>query len=172
MPYTTVNSLLKQTHPDLSAAEAHGIATGMLCVNRQTTPAYWLDALLEPTTSPSDAEPLLVRLFEETRRLLASDSFEFALLLPDDEQPLPERLLALKDWCHGFLFGTGCGQPNTALSNDTQSILRDVAEFTKLDTAAEGEEDESAFVEITEYLKSSVLLFREELGDDSGRALH
>ena len=42
-------------------------------------------------------------------------------------------------------------------------ILRDIAEFTKLDTDVEDENDENDFVEITEYLRPAVLLLRDEL---------
>jgi len=135
MPYSTVNSLLQTTHPDLNAAEAHGIAAGMLCVNGQTTFAYWLNELLDQDQTLSvEASQLLGRLFEETRRLLASEEFEFTLLLPDDDELLSDRVLALKNWCQGFLFGTGCGQISRRLSKDAQDILKDISEFTKLDS--------------------------------------
>ena len=42
-------------------------------------------------------------------------------------------------------------------------ILKDISEFTKLDTQVEGEEDEAAFVELTEYLRSAVFLLKAEL---------
>ena len=51
---------------------------------------------------------------------------------------------------------------------DVREILKDITEFTKLDANAEGEEDERALVEITEYLRSAVLLLRDELGESSG----
>ncbi|MDD2724615.1 MAG: UPF0149 family protein [Methylovulum sp.] len=159
--------------PDLNAAEAHGMAAGLLCVNPQTTSAYWLEELLDEGQSlQAEASQLLVRLFEETRRLLASESFEFDLLLPDDDELLSGRLLALKSWCQGFLFGIGCGQIRKALGGDAQSILKDVAEFTRLDTNAEGEEDEAAFAEITEYLRSAVMLLRDELEDERDTTIH
>lgn len=173
MPYTTINSLLAQNNPDLNAAEAHGIAAGMLCVNNKTKAEYWLGELLDQEQPlPAEANQLLTRLFEETRRLLVSDDFEFDLLLPNDDELLSVRLMALKSWCQGFLFGTGCGQINKSLSHDAQGILKDVAEFTKLDTDAEGEEDEAAFVEITEYLRSAVVLLREELDAEQNSTLH
>ena len=111
---------------------------------------------------------LLVRLFEETRRLLASDEFEFDLLLPEDDAPLSDQVEALKSWCRGFLFGVGSGAAATNWSNDVREILKDITEFTKLDANAEGEEDERALGEITEYLRPAVLLLRDELGESSG----
>jgi uncharacterized protein YgfB (UPF0149 family) len=52
-------------------------------------------------------------------------------------------------------------------SKEAREILKDIAEFTKLDVDAKGEEDEQAFMEITEYLRSAVLLLRDELGSSS-----
>jgi uncharacterized protein YgfB (UPF0149 family) len=164
MAYPTVNTLLEQNNPDLTAAEAHGVASGLLCVNGKATSAFWLAELLdEAKPLQTQDRQLLSRLFEETRNLLASDEFEFNLFLPDDDESLSDRLLALKNWCQGFLFGVGSAQITAALNTEAQGILRDISEFTKLDTDAEGEEDENAYTEITEYLRSAVMLLRTEL---------
>ena len=50
-------------------------------------------------------------------------------------------------------------------SRDAQDILKDITEFTKLDTNTEDEdeEDEVALMELIEYLRSAVLLLRDEL---------
>ena len=169
MAYNACNAIIEQIDAEFSAAEAHGMATGMLCVNEQTESASWLAELLHNSSSVIDENKnMLARLFEETRRLLASDEFEFDLFLPEDDASLIEQVEALKNWCRGFLFGVGS---STAVSNwpkDVREILKDIAEFTKLDANVEGEEDERAFVEITEYLRSAVLLLRDELDNSSG----
>ena len=46
--------------------------------------------------------------------------------------------------------------------------MRDITEFTKIDDSIEGEEDENAYAEITEYLRSAVLILRFELGGSNG----
>ena len=108
---------------------------------------------------------VLVRLFEETRRLLASDEFEFDLFLPEEDVSLSEQVEALIGWCRGFLFGVGSGASASNWPKEVREILKDITEFTKLDVNAEGEEDERALAEITEYLRSAVLLLRDELGE-------
>ncbi|MGZ8956180.1 MAG: UPF0149 family protein [Methylovulum sp.] len=169
MAYKTCNAIIVQSDAELSAAEAHGMATGMLCVNEQTESAAWLAELLHDSNSVIDENKnILVRLFEETRHLLASDEFEFDLFLPEDDTSLIERVDALKSWCRGFLFGVGSGATASNWPKEAREILKDIAEFTKLDANAEGEEDERALVEITEYLRSAVLLLRDELGESSG----
>lgn len=169
MAYKTCNAIIVQSDAELSAAEAHGMATGMLCVNEQTESAAWLTELLHDSNSVIDKNKnILVRLFEETRHLLASDEFEFDLFLPEDDTSLIERVDALKSWCRGFLFGVGSGAAASNWPKEAREILKDIAEFTKLDANAEGEEDERALVEIAEYLRSAVLLLRDELGESSG----
>lgn len=168
MAYNACNSIIVQSDAELSAAEAHGLATGMLCINEKADSAYWLAELLHDSDSVSDEKKyVLVRLFEETRRLLGSDEFEFDLFLPEEDTSLVEQVDALKSWCRGFLFGIGSGASGSKWPKEARDILKDIAEFTKLDANAEGEEDEQAFMEITEYLRSAVLLLRDELGNNS-----
>ncbi len=169
MAYKICNEIVAQSDPELSAAEAHGMATGMLCANEQTESAAWLDELLQNASPLIDKDKnMLARLFEETRRLLDSDEFEFDLFLPEDDASLVEQVEALKSWCRGFLFGVGSVSSASNWSKDVREIMKDITEFTQLDVNAEGEEDERAFVEITEYLRSAVLLLRDELGESSG----
>lgn len=166
MAYPIINAILIENEVEFGAAEAHGMATGMLCANNKTDSNYWLNELLPDNTGIIDEQKsVLIRLYEETRRLLAGDNFEFDLFLPDDEVSLSERIVALKSWCQGFLFGVGYMWSKPYFSKDANEILKDIAEFTKLDTETEdeNEEDEVALMELTEYLRTAVLLLRTEL---------
>lgn len=172
MVYQTINAAAVQANPQLSAAELHGMATGMLCGDANAQSADWLEEVLAGAAAlPGDRRQLLVRLFEETRRLLASDDFEFDLLLPDDERDLEERVAALKAWCQGFLYGVGRVAKELDQDREIREILNDIGEFTKLDNEAEGEEDEQAYTEITEYLRVAVLMVRAGLSQ-SGTEKH
>jgi hypothetical protein len=164
MTYQTINAIVIQSDAELSAAQAHGMATGMLCVNERAQSAEWLTELFRNAAPVADENKrMLVHLFEETRSLLANDEFEFDLLLPDDEALLSEQVAALTYWCQGFLLGVGVTHAASDWPREVTEILKDIVEFTKLDTEAEGEEDESDFMEITEYIRSAVLLLRSEL---------
>lgn len=170
MTYQVINTIVVRSDAELSAAEAHGMAAGMLCANEQAQSAEWLTELFRHAAPAADEGlSTLVHLFEETRSLLANDEFEFDLLLPDDETLLGEQVEALTYWCRGFLFGVGFTHTASDLSKEATEILKDIAEFTKLDTDAEGEEDESDFMEITEYMRSAVLLLRSELNKEGER---
>jgi uncharacterized protein YgfB (UPF0149 family) len=171
MAYPIINAILVKNEVDFSAAEAHGMATGLLCANLKTDSYYWLNELIADASSIEDEQKnLLISLFEETRRLLTGDDdFEFDLLLPDDDTPLIERIASLKSWCQGFLFGVGSADNKPNYSREAHEILKDVTEFTKLDTDEEdtSEEDEVALMELIEYLRTAVLLLRDELSPNS-----
>jgi uncharacterized protein YgfB (UPF0149 family) len=170
MTYSTINAVIIRSDAELSAAQAHGMATGMLCANDRAQSAEWLTELFLHAAPVADEDRItLVHLFEDTQDLLTSDDFEFDLLLPDDEAMLSEQVEALTEWCRGFLLGVGFTYTASDLSREATEILKDIAEFTKLDTEAEGEEDESDFMEITEYMRSAILLLRSEFNKGGER---
>jgi yecA family protein len=173
MIYQQLDSFFKQSDEVNSAAEAHGLATGMLCVNGQTQSGVWIKQLFDDAAELNHEQTqILARLFEETKASLESGDYDFEPFLPVDDAPLSEQVTALIGWCQGFLFGVGALYQSGEQSGQTQEILRDIAEFTKLDPDAEGEEDEAAFMEITEYLRAAVLLLRAELGSNGRTRIH
>lgn len=172
MTYQIIDSILERHAADTDAAEAHGIATGMLCVDERVAGSTWVNELFEQNPELSNSEmDALVGVFERTRKLLGSDGFEFDLFLPDDDAMLMQQVDALRSWCQGFLFGIGYGYSSAIWPGDSGEILKDVVEFTKLETGAHTEEDEQAFTEINEYLRAAVLLLRDDLRGNS-RQLH
>ena len=166
MSYTTIDAILVQYDAELSAAEAHGMASGLLAINGKFSNQSWLNELLQNTPLINREHNVeLIGLFDDTQDVLAHDEFEFELFLPeDDESDLIERVDALRQWCKGFLFGVGFANTATTFSVQTQEILKDVAEITKLDTdiELEDEEAENDFMELTEYLRAAVLALRDE----------
>jgi len=164
MVYNTVNATVGLANPALSAAEIHGMAAGMLCADAHATCASWLDESVTGVVLPESGRVLLERLFEETRRLLASEDFEFDLLLPDEGDGFNQRVMALKNWCQGFLYGLGLVAKDIGNDREIHEIINDISEFSKLNEDADGEEDEQAYVEVTEYLRASVMLLRVRLG--------
>ena len=173
MAYLRVNAIFTQLDPDLSAAEAHGFATGLLCVNDAIDVDYWLAELPHDDEISNETElQALSRLFDETRRLLQSESFEFDLFLPDEDAPLTDQVVAFKEWCQGFLYGLGTMTGIRIENKEVREIIKDITEFTKLGIEVEGNEDENAFMEIREYLRSAVLILRDELKQDAEHVIH
>ncbi len=171
MSYTTIDTIFGQYDAELSAAEAHGMASGLLTVNPNFSGEQWLSELLRDTVPLANEHHVeFIGLFEDTQDVLINDEFEFDLFLPDDEDAtLIERVEALRQWCKGFLFGVGFANTATKFSQQTQEILKDVAEMTKLDTDIELDDDEAEndFMELTEYLRAAVLALRDNFSNET-----
>lgn len=173
--YQAVNSVLEKYDADMGGAEAHGIAVGMLCVEIKADVANWLNELFTDSYDVFDEDKtLLLDLFERTRELLnpEDDEFGFDLLLPDDDYPLHEQVEALRCWCQGFLFGVGYAQTSADWPGESAEVMRDMIELTKIDSDVEGEEDESALIEIHEYVRAAVLTVRDQFADSNNTQMH
>ena len=91
MAYQTIHHIFRRYESDMTPAEAHGLATGMLCIENKVEAANWLAELLEEDVLLNDEDKtILVSLFEQTRKLLSSedDGFAYDLFLSGDDEPL------------------------------------------------------------------------------------
>lgn len=170
MAYQTINKIFQNNETDLTASEAHGLATGMLCIENSTEVANWLTELFpEDISLINDDKTILVALFEQTRKLLGDDTFRYELFLPGDDEPLSQQLEALCFWCEGFLFGIGYTRSASEWPGETGEIMKDIVEFTKMDIDGEEnmEEDEQAMMEVQEYLRVAVLMVRDQFIEES-----
>lgn len=161
MLYLEIDLITKRLENGYSAAETQGIATGMLCGNDRTETGLWISEILQDIDE-IDLEDRIVleHLFENTKTTLVGDDFSFKLLLPDDNAPLSERADALRQWCQGFLFGIGSVPLASDWPDESREIIKDIAEFAKLDANVDGEDAENDFMEITEYLRAAVMYLR------------
>lgn len=183
MDYHVFESLFVTAGTNCSVAEAHGLATGMLCVDERADAANWLTELFD-ADADSDASAFS-KFFETIRASITSDDYRFDLLLPEDIDDLEERIEALRDWCQGFLFGVGYSGGSGAWPGEISEILKDIVEITKIEAGQyssgdadkdgqdeKDEEDRAAFIEINEYLRASVYMIREEFLSRAESATH
>ena len=90
---------------------------------------------------------------------IEDDQYQLTLLLPDDDQPLPIRLLALAQWSQGFLGGLGsvATAVGKALNESSKELLADLVEISQLSVDEEqSEENEVLYAELAEYVRISV----------------
>ena len=167
MSYSDLNSIVLQKDAADSAAEVHGIAVAMLCLDKNTLASDWIrEAFTDEPILLEEDKVELNNLFGQTKDLMASDEFVFDLFLPDEDEALTLRCTALTQWCQGFLFGMGRVQTSSQWPSEVEEILQDMIEFTKLDAEIDenhAEEAENDLVEIQEYLRAAVMLIRSEL---------
>lgn len=175
MTYLSIDALLMDAGVTSNAAEAHGLATGMLCVDIRVSSDLWLKELLAESNPLTDVDKLtLLALLEQTAQLLSEGGFEFDLLLPDDEESLSNRVEALRHWCLGFLLGLGFTRSGDDWPGESGELLKDLVEFTQVDSDVEGEEeDESAFFELVEYVRVAVQVVQSDLSaEGDAEAVH
>ena len=163
--------LLQSAGADSSASEAHGMLSGTICAAGKTSPGLWLEYLLGEgntlSAAASDSSDMLLTLQSELLRQLNDDAFGFELLLPLDDVPLPLRTETLSQWCAGFLYGLALGgfREDVAMPDSVSEVMKDFYEIShaRFDYDLMDESDETAYMEIVEYVRMGVLLLYEEL---------
>lgn len=157
-------------------AECHGVVCGLLC----RLPDARLDAfmnlldMLELVKNPrAGLKMALEELLVASKAQLSDEDMGLSLWLPNDEEMLEERTMALSQWCNGFLAGIGSSGDETlkALSEEANDALKDLQQISTADVTDtdESEEDEIAFTEIVEYIRIVVLMIREDLRGPEGQ---
>ena len=166
-----LDQALGQVETEMRGVECHGTLVGLLCARGEMEKKAWLDFIAH-ALNPAD---LLARealetfgaLFDSARSQLADSNLEFQPLLPGDDAPVEERIGALAQWAQGFLLGMSAGgvKDLEKLPGDSGEVVRDLVDICRADTYdLEGnEEDEVAYNELLEYVRTGVLLVNEEL---------
>jgi yecA family protein len=169
--YDELAELLRSAGADGSASEAHGMLSGTICAAGKTSPKLWLEYLLGAdntlSAAANDCSDMLVSLQSELLREFNDDAFGFVLFLPPDDVSLSLRTEALCQWCSGFLYGLALGglQEDGEAPENVAEVLKDFYEISKARFAYDKTEeaDETAYMEIVEYVRLSSLLIYEEL---------
>lgn len=163
--FEDIRDTLQHSAVSDGAADAHGVLSGMLCMDSATDSQQWLADCLGPELASlhSASQSLLRQLFEQTRRQLVDFDFSFEPLLPGDEDSLEERAEALGEWCHGFLRGIGFTGKDSNWPGECSEILHDFLEISRLDHVASGETDATAYTELAEYVRVGVQVIHSEL---------
>lgn len=170
--FDDVNAVLVRAGALSDAAECHGTLSGLLCASHNDVRQRWLDQTLDSGAALGDVQvgecrQMLLNLHDDTRRRLEGDAMDFTPLLPDDNQPLTERVQALRDWVQGFLYGLGIADLESVdqLPPDVREVIQDLTEIARADTGADdqSEQDEAAYAEILEYVRMGSQLVHDEL---------
>jgi uncharacterized protein YgfB (UPF0149 family) len=166
--YGELDQSLQAVGSGVEAAEAHGCLCGALCVEGTFPAAEWAAEVLPDGADEAVARPileLLSGLRDETLALLTGDDMDFQPLLPVDTEPLDARVRALAAWCSGFLYGLGRLGALDSLPGNLDEILRDFSEISRASLSPEdsGDDAESDYMELVEFVRASVQLSFEEL---------
>ncbi|SFN07943.1 hypothetical protein SAMN05216516_102255 [Izhakiella capsodis] len=151
----------------MTPAEMHGLISGIICGgNRDNS---WYTLIYDLTNEGNAFSQALKQPVEQLHRTiittLANDSFEFQLLLPDDEVvTVFDRADALAGWVNNFLLGLGVTQPNLdKVTGETGEAIDDLRTIAQLgyDEDEDLQELEESLEEVIEYVRVAALLCHE-----------
>lgn len=163
--FAELNQALSQTSLKLHPSQVHGLIAGILCGNPNSTAAW--EELVTGSEQTGAMHDLLQSLYNASAKQLADFLFEFEIVLPPDSDDLQPRAEALTLWCQGFL--TGLKVSNVPIEHRDESELteaiNDLIEIAKMnyEEVVASEEDETAYVELVEYVRMAVILIYEDL---------
>lgn len=171
-----LDDLLFRVDAAMGAAEAHGALCGMLCAQGATEASQWLLHVLgeheESSRDLQEAGKQLLLIHQITVEQMNNNDIDFNLMLPDDDEVLEDRVEALGSWCQGFVYGLAAGglKEDTKLPENSGELIKDILEISRAGYVADdeaeievSEDDEMAFMEVSEYVRIGILLVYEEL---------
>lgn len=157
-----------------SAAELHGLIAGMLSAGMQADAGMMLpvlhDFLNDGQAVNAELKGQIGLLIAETSSQLKDEELGFALLLPNDDEALPERLEALVEWTQSFLVGFAISQHNLSVcSADVREAIEQLTEVTRIDVytqddSSDAENEESYFL-VLEHVRVLVMTCFNEVGE-------
>jgi len=167
--YRSVQKFVCSIQQDRNASELHGLICGYLAAGSRPSSQGWsgiLESWFETSAIPADGIHKLLPLATSTLAQLNDQELSFQLLLPDDDQPMLDRMEAMSCWCRGFLqgFGLAGNYQQQDLSEDASELLGDIAEISNMSDEMNGDDTEADFVEILEYLRVGAMILFSEHG--------
>lgn len=172
--FYSLEDALIRLDAQFSAAELHGAACGVLAVNRHYSFDHWVKQVAREALEDPETYDWVEQVFADAQYHLNAESLTFNLLLPEDEEPLAQRVTALQQWCQGFAYGLALSGLKTMkdLPADSREWVEDVVKIGssgEIDVEDE-EASEDAFIELVEFVRVGVLMMNEELQPVRGRA--
>lgn len=163
-------------------SELHGLLIGEITGGIQRTANDFLSMVMDHmgvnelnVESQANVVEDLLAFYNQVCEGIDKDSSSFALLMPDDDYDLSERLQSLVLWVRGFLEGIAVSASDRLNSapKDLQEILQDLVEICQLDTRIDAsEEGERELFEVSEYARIGVLNlyaeFNQPASEDAG----
>ena len=166
--FEQLEDLFYQLNIVASPSGFHGFLCGRLSsgpVGMQELIASSTEWLALKNEVAEAAEEPLKTFYESTLTDLQDISFMFQPLLPEDELPLAERLVAVGDWCSHYISGLGEGMEAAfEVSSEGKEALQDLAAIGQISTEFDIDEDgERDYLELVEYIRVAVQLIFADL---------
>lgn len=169
--YEYIGQCLTDASVDIGASGAHGLLCGLICggesMPRKRLLGEWFPAESSEDPAVAACKVAVDELVRAVNASVDGADFGFPLLLPDEDAPLVQRSVAVRDWCEGFLYGVGLVETagEGGLPGQAKEALQDLAEVSRMDVdgITGDEEEEEALTEVTEFIWVAAMLVHDEL---------
>lgn len=184
LDHQKITTSLEKLSITIHASELHGTISGFLCVGADDEAAAYIQELIEDKDLVKFETEIraLVGLLTTVHKQLTTLTYDFPLLLPDDDATLTDRATAMSHWCHGFsnAFLESGTEVNSFKTDEAKDAFYHITEVSQLDyeSISISEEDEKAFMELYEYIRMAVLMMFTELQSrdpdiqEQGKTIH
>jgi uncharacterized protein len=161
-----------------TVAEIHGVLSGQICAGDAS---FDLGLCLGILDIQSDVEEVITNfmkmLAEDISTQLQALDYAFQPLLPDDEDTLAVRLVALASWCDSFNIGFAgaWAKDDAAMAEETREVLQDFSRIALVNRADEDlteSENELNYIEVVEYARMAAITVYTQNTDYTPEAVH
>lgn len=169
--FAPLAAVLATEAPRLNPSELQGVICGLLAAGMTAEEPELCGVLASHAGLRDGWSSAATQIFSTLRQrawdAFHGDTLELSLLLPDEQQPLAERVAALAVWCEGFMvgFGTGtAGMKYSDLPPSLQEAIADMAAISQVEVPEDEEDDADGHLEqVIEHCRVSALLVFTEL---------
>ena len=146
------------------AAELHGFLVGQLAAGKRLSRSEWLRAANEEADLSENPDEVagdqLQQMYTSTLATLQRGELDFHLMLPEDDNPLLDRVENLGQWCQGFLTGFGLAGSQLKIDEELAEALRDLSTIAQVgasDDEAALDSSENDLFSISEYVRLTAI---------------
>ena len=161
--YSSLTASLMAEGIAISAAELHGLLSGLLCggIKDDSWQVWMHDLTNDGQAYPSELAKVARTMYLQIKQTLNEEEFGFSLRLPEDDESVFDRVDALAEWVSQFLVGLGVAQPGLKKGHaEVGEMIDDLTSISQLgyDLDEDQEELEQSLEEVAEYVRMGAML--------------
>ena len=149
----------------LNPSELHGVLVGLMGAGFSPDDKHHLEQTLASVEKAVGVQlqgelvDIVSRLNLATLSAIVDTDYAFRILLPEDDDPIEQRLRSFSNWVTGFISGFTEGMTvqkavSLAIEREVADVLKDFAAIAQVDTdQVETEEAERQLEELVDYVR-------------------
>ena len=153
----------------LNPSELHGVLVGLMGAGFDPDDEHHLEQTLASVEKAvgmqlqGELVDIVSRLNLATLSAIVDTDYAFRVLLPDDDDPIEQRLRSFSNWVTGFISGYTGGMTvrqaaGLAIQPEVADVLKDFASIAQVETdQVETEEAERQLEELVDYVRLATI---------------